>query len=537
MKRNEYLKKIKNQITLMKKLIYILIAVLAVGACKVDVENPNTITAATFWKTEKDAQYGVNAVYNMFYKPGTYSRWMWFRLDLTSDEGFSQSPWAELKEWTQFTYNNYNFWEGNSWTYRDCYEAIFRANQVLHNVPQIAFADENNKSRIMGQAYFLRGLYYYHLAVLWGGPNKSLGIVLEPSTPGMQPEGHTETEVFEQAIADFTEAQNMLPTAWQGVDKGRATKGAALAFRAKCYMQLKKWTEAKTDLQWLVDGEGRSYYNLTTNYFDNFTKDKENNVESVFEIQYSDANKAPASDDDFAVDPNLGLNRGQFFAPPGIGWTDGELRPWLVTEFKKEKDLNDNYDIRLKYTAFYQGMEVDFPNNTRIYNQVSNAATWARDNWKGRVFYRKYSSEYYRDFDDYYNPTNVRLIRFADVLLMYAECIAQSNGSLSDAVALVDRVRARVNMPALSVNYLSATTNKETFLKRLQTERALELATEGQRWPDLKRWGLLDTQAGIDELKSRDPDFNKFVIGKHNRLPIASNEANNNPNITQNPMY
>lgn len=522
----------------MKQFIYILIAaVLTVSSCKVDVENPNTITSATFWKTESDAQYGINAVYNIFYKPATFTRWMWFRLDLTSDEGFSQSPWAELKEWTQFKYNNYNFSEGNASTYSYCYEAIFRANQVLHYVPDITFADENNKSRILGQAYFLRGVYYYYLALLWGGPNKSLPIVLEPSTPGMQPEGHTETEVFDQAIADFTQAQSLLPVSWEGVDKGRATKGAALAFRAKCYMQMKKWSEAATDLQWLVEGDGKSYYDLTANYFDNFNKDKENNIESVFEIQYSDAHKSPAGDGDFDVDPNLGLNRGQFFAPPGIGWTDGELRPSLVNEFKQEKDLNNNFDIRLRYTAFYQGMETDFPNNTRIYGEVSNNATWSRDNWKGRVFFRKYSSEYYRDFDDYYNPTNVRLIRFSDVLLMYAECLAQSNGSLSKAVALVDRVRARVNMPPLALNHPSATTDRTAFLKRLQTERMLELATEGQRWADLKRWGLLDDQAGINELKSRDADFNNFVIGKHNRLPIPSDEASNNPNIVQNPMY
>ncbi|MDY9919694.1 MULTISPECIES: RagB/SusD family nutrient uptake outer membrane protein [Proteiniphilum] len=521
----------------MKKIIYILFAVFLLNACDVSVENPNSIMRENFWKTETDAQYGINAVYNMFYKPGTYSRWIWFRFDLTSDEGFSQSPWAELKEWTDFRYNNYNFWEGNGWTYRDCYEAIFRANQVLHFVPDIPFANENDRARILGQAYFLRGLYYYNLALLWGGENNSLAIVLEPSTPGMQPEGHTGTEVYQQAISDFTEAEKMLPEEWDGANKGRATKGAALAFRAKCYMQLYQWDEARSDLQWLVEGAGKSYYDLTANYADNFRSNTENNIESVFEIQYSDVNKAPAGDGDFDVDPNLGLNRGQFFAPPGIGWTDGEIRPWLVTEFKKEKNLNDDYDIRLRHTAFYSEQHLDFPDNERIYGEVSNEDTWNRDNWKGRVFYRKYSSEHFRDFDDYHNPTNVRLVRFADVLLMYAECIVQSGGNLADAVAHVDRVRARVNMPALAVNHAAATSDKDAFLKRLQMERALELATEGHRWADIKRWGLLDNQTGIDELKSRDPDFNNFVIGRHSRLPIPSDEVNNNPNISQNPNY
>src|SRR5690606_10329455 len=186
-------------------------------------------------------------------------------------------------------------------------------------------------------------------ALLWGSENKSLPIVLELSTPSMQPEGHTGEEVYRQAISDFTQAQEFLPEEWDANNKGRATKGAALAFRAKCYMQPHLWDEARTDLSWLVDGAGAQYYDLTANYFDNFHKDRENNIESVFEIQYSDVHKAPAGDGDFDIDPNLGLNRGQFFAPPGIGWTDGELRPWLVTEFKKEKDVDNNFDIRLKY--------------------------------------------------------------------------------------------------------------------------------------------------------------------------------------------
>jgi len=242
----------------MKKLFYIFSTLCLLVGCKVDVENPNSITKENFWITESDAEYGVNAIYNMFYKPGTYTRWLWFRFDLTSDEGFSQSPWAELREWTQFTYNNYNFAEGNSLTYSEFYQAIFRANQALHFVPQIEFADQTKKDHLLGQAYFLRGLYYYNLALLWGSEHKSLPIILEPSTPEMQPKGHTGEEVFQQAINDFTEAQNLLPEVWTGINKGRATKGAALALRAKCYMQLYEWEEAQDDVNWLVAGDGRT---------------------------------------------------------------------------------------------------------------------------------------------------------------------------------------------------------------------------------------------------------------------------------------
>ncbi len=525
----------------MKKYLYLLMiaSTFLLNGCDVDVINPNTLTQATFWKTQRDAEYGVNAIYNMFYKPGTYSRWIWFRLDLTSDEGWSQSPWAELKEWTRFQYVNYNFWEGNAWTYRDCYEAIFRANQALENIPNIEM-DETVKNQLLGQAYFLRGLYYYDLALLWGSTNNSLPINLKPSKPADTPEGHTGEAVYNQAISDLTQAVNLLPEQWDSNNLGRATKGAAYALRAKCYMQLHDWTKAKNDLYWLVEGDGKQYYDLVANYEDNFTKDTENNKESVFEIQYSDVHKAPAGDGDFDVDPNLGLNRGQFFAPPGIGWTDGELRPWIVEEFKKERDLNGNFDIRLKYTAFYEGMNQDFTDNNRIYRyrlDGADANIWNLQNWKGRVFFRKYGSDYYRDYDDYHNPTNVRFIRYADVLLMYAECIANTENDFSKAVDLVDRVRQRANMPKLSVNHLDAPQSQEKFLKRLQTERALELCSEGHRWADIKRWGLVDTQNGLNELIARDADFQNFVIGKHAVLPIPSDDVNNNPNQQQNPNY
>ena len=178
------------------------------------------------------------------------------------------------------------------------------------------------------------------------------------------------------------------------------------------------------------------------------------------------------------------------------------------------------------------------PNTSINWPKKSGAAQQGqRGTYSYIAEYDKHRRYYFRDYDDYYNPTNVRLIRFADILLMQAECIAESGGPLEEAVALVDRVRARVNMPKLAVNHTGATSNREAFLKRLQMERMLELATEGHRWADIKRWGLLESQAGLEELKSRDPDFNNFQIGKHDVLPIPTDEANNNPNVQQNPNY
>lgn len=130
-------------------------------------------------------------------------------------------------------------------------------------------------------------------------------------------------------------------------------------------------------------------------------------------------------------------------------------------------------------------------------------------------------------------------MRYADILLNYAECIIETGGTPAEAVVHVNKVRNRVNLPNLEESAFSESMNSpEAFMERLQTERTLELCFEGWRWADLKRWGLLDSQEGVDELSARDPDFNNFIIGKHNRLPIPQIEIDNSDGgLTQNPGY
>ena len=99
-----------------------------------DIDNPNEVTNTTYWNKPEDATAGVNACYSFLYKEGTWMRWLSFRYDLTSDEGWSSSPWIELGDWTRFLYNNYNFYEGNNIHWEHFYVGIFRCNQVLSHV-------------------------------------------------------------------------------------------------------------------------------------------------------------------------------------------------------------------------------------------------------------------------------------------------------------------------------------------------------------------------------------------------------------------
>src|SRR5690606_28873487 len=115
----------------MKNLKYIIILLVAITlyGCNedlLDVKNPNNLPEEQFWVSAEDARLGVNAIYAMQYKPGLWSRWIYFRYDLTSDIGYSKSPWIELADWTRFQYVNYNFWEGQVITWRDHYKAIYR---------------------------------------------------------------------------------------------------------------------------------------------------------------------------------------------------------------------------------------------------------------------------------------------------------------------------------------------------------------------------------------------------------------------------
>jgi hypothetical protein len=330
------------------------------------------------------------------------------------------------------------------------------------------------------------------------------------------------------------DAADKLPESWTGTDGGRATKGAAKALLGKALMQQHKYADAQAQLKWLIDKEG-TLYGLIDKWTDNFTDLNELNKEGIFEIQFDDTNKGGTGND---ASMATGYQRTQFFAPSGIGWGDGMANRWLVDEYLKEKRTDGTNDIRLYNSILYQDVLKDFPNgNPKYYSkEISN---WMSNGWGTNCFVRKYNTAYYRDREDYFARNNYRIMRYADILLNYAECIAENNGSLADAASYVDKVRTRVGLAKLADSkWKDCLNSKEAFMKRLQMERTLELCYEGWRWADLKRWGLLDTQAGIDELKARDPEFNNFVIGKHRRLPIPQTEIDNSGGkLTQNPMY
>ncbi|MCM5528250.1 RagB/SusD family nutrient uptake outer membrane protein [Parasegetibacter sp. NRK P23] len=512
----------------MKKIILYSILLFTFASCKksmeLDIPNPNVPDESNFWQTGTDALLGVNAVYGNFYRNGApFSRWMPFYMDVRSDDGYSTSPWNELRSIGAHNITQYSF-EVNYDTWWHHWRGVYRANQVLARVPSITM-DENLKNRYLGEAKFLRALYYYNLVTIWG----NIPLILEPSQPSDKPFQAPQEQVWAQIEKDLTEAAAALPPSYNNDNIGRATKGAAYALLGRVHLQQKEYQPAVDALRWLVEGDGRSLYDLTANYADNFRHTTENNIESVFEIQFK--MRAENSGEDGPTS-NVGTSRAPFFGPPGHGFNDANMNRWVVHEFLKENTTGGQRDPRLAITALYDSTDVRGPDFSIVYGGTFTSKNYDA-NTRNRVWYRKYLDDYFRinEFEIFNSPVNFRVIRFADVLLMYAEALNEVNRT-AEAYAHVDRVRQRAGLQRLSVTMPGM--NKEQFLRQLMHERITELTGECTRWNDLARWGFFDDATKLAELKARDPEFNNFVIGRNKYMPIPQTEIDINPNLKQN---
>jgi hypothetical protein len=511
----------------MKKFIIIFTMALAVGftGCKKDLEvtNPNSPTVTVYWKNASDAQNGVNAMYSTFHRAGI-CRWFFFATMIRADEGWSTSPDANLQNnFDRFINNDYNY--GNyTAIWNDLYIGISRANQVIENVPAIDM-DVNLRARLVGEAQFMRGLFYFHLATLWG----NVPLQLKTSTPQDVTPTSTQAEVWAQVQSDLTAAAAVLPLSYTGNDIGRATKGSANALLAKAYMQQRNYQAALQPLQAVIQS---GTYSLVSNYQNNFLPTTEFNSESVFE--YGNAlNPTDNHDDDTQLSDQDNLNYGSslppFFAPRPIGFTDGQARRWLVDEFNKERTAANTQDPRLGASLLFDYSDPRGPDFTLVYGQTFTQRYGATPNTD--VWFRKMLNDLNGTAtgDSFHSPNNYRFIRYADVLLMYAECLNET-GATAQAYQYVDAVRARAGMRSLSTAMPGL--NRTQFLEQLKHERITELTGEGHRFNDLARWGDLGPN-----LAPRDPSFSNFVKGKHELLPIPQQDIDIDPNLRQNPGY
>jgi len=480
--------------------------------------NPNEPSTGVFWKSQNDANRAVLAVYSGQQIFSTYSLYWHFATTGRTDESFTNTPDPGLNQYLAF--RQISTIDGRSaFLWNDMYRMIFRANQVLANVPNIDM-DATLKKQYLAEALFLRSLCYYDLALLFG--NIPLVTTLADATTRVPQV--SQDAVYEQIIKDLTTAKADLPASYDTNNLGRATKGAATALLGKVYMQqdvtlhANKWQMASAQFAEVISS---NRYSLVAQYADNFTEANENNSESVYEVQFSGVNKNFGQDFAGAAEGN---ERAQFFGPPGIGFADVEVRPWLFSEFS-DKTVSGGTDPRRDATMF---SAIGTPT---LYGKAFG--TGGLDISPNRLLWRKYQNDRTRGFEDFFSGINIRLIRYADVLLMQAEALNEQ-GRTADALPLINQVRQRasVNLTPLTGSFTQA-----GMRTQLRHERITELAGEGMRWSDLVRYGLLDTQTGLTELKARDADFNNFVTPKNKLLPIPQTEIDIDKNLKQNPGF
>ncbi|MEO6452498.1 MAG: RagB/SusD family nutrient uptake outer membrane protein [Ginsengibacter sp.] len=393
------------------------------------------------------------------------------------------------------------------------YVLINRANKVLEKieaVPDGIYKTPNLKDYNKGEALFLRGFAHYMLWNIFGTAPVN---TVTPTTPDqLNPPSSKGTELLDQAIKDFTDAAALLPPSWSTTDVGRATANSANGMLGKCLVFRATVNKTIADYQAGIAAFDKiNGAALTPNFEDNFDVSKENNQESLYEFQagvnINGFQNSWLSNDQ--ADVGVSGSYWQCYYNGNGTYMGGGL----YTATAKLKNSFDPNDPRLPLT-----LNVSNNNITRYI---------LKDQPEGPCNSRN----------------NARILRYADVLLLKAEALLQSGGSTSSAIGLINQVRTRarnmVNGGTQPADFDIAETNKSAIMQLIMDERLRELAGEGQRWFDLRRWAI----GGIITLNNNffsSANSTQMAWNNDNHFlnfPIPNSETDKNPNIKQNPGY
>ena len=508
----------------MKKIFTILSYAALLTSCSkstLELNNPNQITSSTFWKTESDIQSAFAATYGLL-RDINGGFWGVRGIELGNGRGddfFIRNDVSNLYQLSTFTNTPDNGPANDLWN--TSYRAIFRANEILENIDKITSLDPQRKKQYIAEAKFLRGLNYFNLVINFGD------VPIKLKAPQTKDDYFTakslEADVWKQVIQDFTDVAADLPISYPSQWVGRATKGSALAFLGKSYLYTKDWGNAEATLKQLTTSPFS--YQLMPNYGDNFIPTKENNQESVFEIQLGDVGGTnPWSGEN--ANQALGVTTAQEFAPAEVsGWFEVSPTDKLFNEFQKEKTITNDFDPRMYATLVW-----DYPGAT-FYNKPFSSFSLL---FGYHSMFKKYQNYWQNNeligasgASNYTSSNNERVLRYDGVLLMIAEALTMQ-GKAVDAYPYVKLIRDRAQLGLLPAGF-----SQDQMMAEIRHQRMIEFARENQRFYDLKRWGLL--QLEITNSDKVGKQF--FVPKKHDYFPIPQNEINSNPLIKQNPNW
>lgn len=497
--------------------------------------NPNNETPTTFWVSEANAMKGLSAVYNPVRRMswgyyGGYEGIMHYQMradDMYPTRGEEAGIWETLA----FT-NTPNTGNG-CWGY--LYTGIHLANEFLYNAPNVPM-DEAKLSAMMGEAYFLRGFWYFRVCTDFNeGVIRTLPQDAAPEAPGLS----SPDALLEQAVADFKEAKARLPKTRTGDENGRVTQGAAIAMLGKAYLWQGDYAAAKAELEIIMNGYG---YDLVADYENNFRDDTEFNEESIWEINYDafgdpeDAWGSSTGDNAF-----MGSVLGHYFGPSlpgsgatgqnqGGGWYKMQPSPYLINQFIAEPrpvGSDSKWDKRLYTTCFFKysdyndvkadetffdGFTFDemftqtaMPENDDKYRIKGNASSPAFpdiEGKEGRFLMKKFTPWWCKSGCTMYSNNagriaNYRIMRFAEVLFLHAEACLET-GDNAGAMRDINRIRVRAGLPEKQLS------DKNAIMEELRNQKLLEFAGENVRWDDLVRWYSYEELKPIMQQRKKD---------------------------------
>jgi len=484
--------------TIMKilKTYFLLVLTVFASSCEhiLDQKPQSDITQANFWQSPRDAESGLIAVYNLYMN----TAYTMFQLGEARSDNLEIPPkWGYeminpgLRD---FNSNIISPVDGYA-NWVAFYNVIARANEVRFFTENISFLDQNDKNRILGEAYFLRAHAYFTLVRNWG----AVPLVDAPFTSQGEDMymGRTPADkIFELIVADLEKAESLLPQT-RADQRVRATRAAAQALFADVlltrgytsFAQQDDFSKAASKADAVMNN---STYQLVSgaNYASIFRT--RNSPESIFEIAFDFNNGATH-------------NFSNFFLPRAYD----KFRP-----FGGETLMLPSHSL---VNAFEPG---DLRAGTTFMVLSKEDEQYYDANVKGMTYGNKYLGTITDMGVQRYSDNNIIIYRLSDVILMKAEALIQS-GDIQGGVALANRIRDRAGLDPLSA------ASKDEALSLVLSERKKELAFEGKRWYDLVRTGK------IDEFRT-EPDFIRNRI----LLPVPQTEIDRNDKLLpQNPTY
>lgn len=494
------------------KIMCVAVASMCLTACEswLDVDPSDKYSTDTFWKTEEHADAGLMGCYNAL-MPWRFLHTMEFDM-LTSNS----MPYNEANGTQAIGKGEHMSTTdliGRLW--KNCYTGIGRTNTFINSVPSVEM-DAAEKDRMIGEAKFLRAFYYLNMTDKFGG------VPLITDIPNADAQAslprNSKEEVVAQILKDLDEAIAILPDKCVNAELGRATKGAALALKARTLLYNSRWKEAAQAAKQLMD---MNVYKLFGDYRHFFSEANKHNSEVIFNVE----TKAPEYTTSYDQDI-WRLNRP---AP-----LKELVDVYLCTDGKtiQESPLFDpkkpyeNRDPRLLKSIVCIG-----------YPYLGKTIT------KEDVATTGFGVKKYTSYED--NITiplversafNFILIRYAEVLLTYAEAqneVAGPDQSVYDAINQL-RKRSDINMPEVPKGLTQA--QMQEVIRR---ERRVELTFEGLYYSDMLRWktaeiennGVMHNNEGI-EISKRS-----FKPTRDYLWPVPYNQIVLNPSLLQNPNW